>query len=50
MTHTLAKIEPYGDRGRVALHAARARPFDLDPEALLRDGGVAEVSVDCDNP
>jgi len=34
---------------RESCSAGRLR-FDLEPEALLRDGRVAEAKVDCDNP
>jgi hypothetical protein len=34
---------------RESCRAGRLR-FDLEPEALLRDGKVAEARVDCDNP
>jgi hypothetical protein len=34
---------------RESCHAGRLR-FDLEPEALLRDGRVAEARIDCDNP
>jgi hypothetical protein len=41
-------------RGATAILQASCRAgrlrFDLDPEALLRDGRVAEQRVDCDNP
>jgi hypothetical protein len=33
---------------RESCRAGRLR-FDLEPEALLRDGNVAEAKVDCDN-